>query len=273
MYLRSVLLALANQWIKRPLSDLRSFFETSLFPAFSDTSSRNWSTWSLSARMWAAAGPGCAWPSTTAWWSATWNCCSRSRPDCASTISPQPCFETPRRASSCSASCRDWRPYPSNSPTSPPSSTSGRLPHWPSLGCAHSLSSTLSLPPVQNYSGRSLWIPFPIPQARRTSKSSTRAIRSGGTGSSPPPPSAWTRPVRPSCLAAWTLIAVYSKRMASRVQTVLRSPCPSTQTREQQMPMIQTRLCKSECPSPTLSSSLCPSFFLLFLFPCLPSFL
>ncbi|XP_064439117.1 RAD52 motif-containing protein 1-like isoform X7 [Mirounga angustirostris] len=44
--------------------------------------------------------------------------------------------------------------------------------------------------------------------------------------------------------------------MAARVQTILRSPCPTTQTWGQQMLRIQTRLCKKvvlpsyECRSP-----------------------
>ena len=148
-----------------------------------------------------------------------------------------------------------------------PSSTSGRSPRWPSRGSARSQSSTPSLSLELNCSGRSLWTPSPIPRAQRTSRSSTQATRSDGTGSSPPPPSAWTRPVHPSSPAASTLTAASSKRMAPRVQTVPRSPCPMTQTWGWPMPTTRTCLCKSEFPSPTPS----PSFLLLFLLSSRPS--
>lgn len=120
----------------------------------------------------------------------------------------------------------------------------GHLPHWLLLGFAPSLSLTLSLPLGQNYSGRSLRIQFPIPHAWRTSKSNTQATR--------PTEredhcllSAWTRPVHPAS-ATQTLTAANSKRMAPRVQTILRNSHHVTQTWGQQMPRIQTHHCRND---------------------------
>lgn len=52
-------------------------------------------------------------------------------------------------------------------------------------------------------------------------------------------------PVPPNCPEVQTLIAAYSKKMAPRFQILPRSPCPTIQTWEQQMLMIQTHLCRS----------------------------